>query len=316
MSDQNASNRPNARDESLRARRTTLGLVLENLSDEPSRGLSAWLRTTAGVVALLLALQLVTGLLLAFYYVPSSDSAYTTVAYVEKVVPAGSWLRALHFYGSQLLPVALVLHLAQMLCRGAYARLLICREPDAEHVETTLAADAAHSEVNNASDAAWPRTREMWWRVQLARNAVVAGVVFLLLALYAYKYPAPLGPAAEAAPPGYLPRPGAQFIWLFQLLKLLPKTAGSVVAFFLPALLLAALAWLPFTRMAHAREKSRRRFGQVVLSFTILLVAALTTAAYLQDSRDPRARDQLANKSQKETEFRAAPFTPNPPSDP
>src|SRR5947209_2189707 len=58
----------------------------------------------------------------AFYYVPSSDSAYTTVAYVEKVVPAGSWLRALHFYGSQLLPAALVLHLAQMLWRGAYAR--------------------------------------------------------------------------------------------------------------------------------------------------------------------------------------------------
>src|SRR5947209_9393610 len=47
----------------------------------------------------------------AFYYVPSADSAYTTVAYVEKVVPAGSWLRALHFYGSQLLPAALVLHL-------------------------------------------------------------------------------------------------------------------------------------------------------------------------------------------------------------
>src|SRR5437588_3081098 len=251
MSDQHASNQPDTTDESLRARRTTLGLVLENLSDKPPRGLSAWLRTTAGVVALLLALQLVTGLLLAFYYVPASDSAYATVAYVEKVLAAGSWIRALHFYGSQLLPAALVLHLAQMLWRGAHARrpvawvacvlllalslangatgyslpwdaraffstrvaenvvgglplvgaslragfvggseistltlsrffalhallvpflllavvcarLLIFREPDAEHAETNFAADAAHSEVNNASDAAWPRTREMW----------------------------------------------------------------------------------------------------------------------------------------------------------
>src|SRR5438105_3860339 len=122
MSDQNASNRPNTRDESLRARRTTLGLVLENLSDEPTRGLSAWVRTTAGVVALLLALQLVTGALLSFYYVPSAESAHATVSYVEKVLPAGSWLRALHFYGSQLLPLALALHLLQMLWRGAYAR--------------------------------------------------------------------------------------------------------------------------------------------------------------------------------------------------
>src|SRR5947209_10625885 len=83
MSDQHAASHSNAKDESLPARRTThdgarrttLGLVLENILDEPSRGLSAWLRTTAGVVALLLALQLVTGLLLVFYYVPSSDSA-------------------------------------------------------------------------------------------------------------------------------------------------------------------------------------------------------------------------------------------------
>ena len=397
MSDQHAASHSNAKDERARrtthegaqhltrdrARRTTLRLVLENILDKPPRGLSAWLRTTAGVVALLLALQLVTGLLLAFYYVPSADSAYATVAYVEKVVPAGSWIRALHFYGSQMLPAALVLHLAQMLWRGAYARkpvgwvacvlllalslangatgyslpwdaraffstrvaesvagglplvgaslragfiggseistltlsrffalhallvpflllavvcarLLIFREPDTEHAETNLAADAT------------------WTRDQLARNAVVAGIVFFALALYSYKYPAPLGPAAEAAPPGYLPRPGAQFVWLFQLLKLFPKTAGSVVAFFLPALLIAALAWLPFARtgMTHAREKSRRRLGQIVLSFTVLLIAALTTAAYLQDSRDPRTREQLAKQAQKESEFRAAPFTP------
>src|SRR5205085_10636295 len=74
MSDQRDPSQSNARDESLRAhrtthggaqsamddgahlttrdseRRSTLDLVLENISDEPSRGLSAWLRTTAGVV--------------------------------------------------------------------------------------------------------------------------------------------------------------------------------------------------------------------------------------------------------------------------
>src|SRR2546423_5517528 len=101
---------------------TTLGLALETLLDSPAHGFSAWARTTAGVVALLFVLQLLTGVLLAFYYVPSADAAHTTVAYMEKVLPAGSWLRALHFYGSQLLPLALALHLAQMLWRGAFAR--------------------------------------------------------------------------------------------------------------------------------------------------------------------------------------------------
>src|SRR5437763_7961706 len=122
MSQQNGSSQHERFDEAAPTSRTALGPVLENLSDGPARGAWAWIRTTAGVVCLLLALQLVTGALLSFYYVPSAESAHATVSYVEKVVPAGSWIRALHFYGSQMLPAALVLHLAQMLWRGAYAR--------------------------------------------------------------------------------------------------------------------------------------------------------------------------------------------------
>ena len=44
----------------------------------------AWLQTLTGIVAVLLAVQFLTGVLLAFYYVPSLDHAYTTVSYVEK----------------------------------------------------------------------------------------------------------------------------------------------------------------------------------------------------------------------------------------
>jgi mono/diheme cytochrome c family protein len=172
----------------------------------------------------------------------------------------------------------------------AFARLFIFREPDA-------------ARANGLS--AWART-------QFARNAFVCGIAFLALALYAAHHPAPLGPSADAAPPGYLPRPGIQFLWLFQLLKLFPKTVGSLVAFFLPALILGALALLPFVRRSTtpAREKSRRRLGQLILSFTVLLVAGLTAAAFIEDSRDPRTRAQFALQAQKEAEFRAAPFTP------
>ena len=41
-------------------------------------GTRAWLQTTGGIVAILLLVQFLTGLLLAFYYVPSVDYAYTT----------------------------------------------------------------------------------------------------------------------------------------------------------------------------------------------------------------------------------------------
>ncbi|HKP72615.1 MAG TPA: cytochrome b N-terminal domain-containing protein, partial [Pyrinomonadaceae bacterium] len=104
------------------ARCTTLGGAAHSLADEPAHGLKAWAQTTASVVALLVALQLFTGLLLAFYYVPSAESARTTVAYIEKVIGGGSWLRALHLHTSKLLPLALVLHLAQMYWRGSHRR--------------------------------------------------------------------------------------------------------------------------------------------------------------------------------------------------
>jgi ubiquinol-cytochrome c reductase cytochrome b subunit len=412
---------------SPRASLTALGLVFENLSDEPTRGAWAWIRTTAGVVFLLLALQLLTGALLSFYYVPSAEAAHATVSYVEKVLPAGSWLRALHLYGSQLLALALALHLLQMLLSGAYrrkpvgwlasllllalvmangatgyslpwdaraffstrvaenvsgglplagatlrawlvggaeistltlsrfyalhvlvapalllavvcARLFVFREPVEVVSRSSNVEEAGHSsnqeegrrtpgderrrpdgERTNADDdralACDDRTsaHDGWMLGQLARNAVVAGVVFALLALYASKYPAPLGPAAESAPPGYLPRPGAQFLWLFQLLKFFPRPAASLVAFLLPALLLAALALLPFTRggrVADARAQTRRRLGLAVFAAAALLVAGLTALAHFEDARDPRVREQLAGQAAKEAEFRQSPFTP------
>lgn len=383
-----------SRRESLRAERTTLGYVVENLSDVPPRGARAWVRTTAGVVFLLLALQLLTGVLLSFYYVPSAEGAHATVSYVEKVLPAGSWLRALHLYGSQLLPLALALHLLQMLWSGAYrrkpvgwlasllllalvlangatgyslpwdaraffstrvaenvagglplagatlrawlvggaeistltvsrffalhalivpalllavvcARLFVFREPRGE---TGTPEGGRTTPVEGRRPARAGRTL-----AQLARNAVVAGVVFVALALYASKFPAPLGPAAESAPPGYLPRPGAQFLWLFQLLKFFPRPVASLVAFLLPALLLFALALLPFARkggITPAQARTRRRLGLALFAATALLVAGLTALARLEDLRDPRVREQLARQAAKEMEFRQSPFTP------
>jgi ubiquinol-cytochrome c reductase cytochrome b subunit len=359
---------------------TTLCLVLENLLDEPARGLSAWARTTTGIVAFLFVLQLLTGALLAFYYVPSADAAHATVAYVEKVAPAGSWLRALHFYGSQLLPLALALHLAQMLWRGAFARkpvgwtasvvlLALSMSNGATGYSLPFDARAFFSTrvagsiagglpfagpalrtwlVGGAEISTLTLTRfyalhalfvpalllavatarlfvfrdstttnssldYSWARAQFARNAVVVGVVFFALALYALKSPAPLGPAAESAPPGYLPRPGAQFLWLFQLLKFFPKTAASLVAFLLPTLLFAALALLPFTRkgkLTPALQLKRRRKGLAVYAFGALLVVSMTTLAYFEDSRDPRIKTQLARQAEKEAEFRREPFVP------
>jgi hypothetical protein len=64
--------------------------------------------------------QVITGIFLAFYYVPSADHAHTTVAYITKAVTAGSFLRSLHAYGASAMIIVLLLHLSQTYIYGSY----------------------------------------------------------------------------------------------------------------------------------------------------------------------------------------------------
>jgi ubiquinol-cytochrome c reductase cytochrome b subunit len=365
------------------SRWTTLEDIERSLVDEPSSGLEAWARTTAGVVAMLVVVQAVTGVLLAFYYVPSAESAHTTVAYIEKVLPAGSWLRALHHYGSQWLTLFLVLHLAQMFWRKGYSRrpvgwmstvillaLVLAGGAtgyslpwDARAFFGTRVTEGIAGGLPLVGDAArrWllggmeitpvtlarffalhvlvvpvlilivvtarlfvfrergivsdeeERRLEGWMFGQVARNALSAGIVFLALSLWALRVYAPLGPAADTAAPGYLPRPGAQFLWLFQLLKYLPGRLASTVAVALPALIFIGLGSLPFLNPPPLRKmmaQPRRNLGVVLFVLGFALFTTMTIIAYVEDARDRHVREQLARQSKEEEAFRAAPFTP------
>jgi ubiquinol-cytochrome c reductase cytochrome b subunit len=365
------------------SRWTTVEDIERSLVDEPSRGIEAWARTTAGVVAMLTVVQAVTGVLLAFYYVPSAESAHTTVAYIEKVLPAGSWLRALHHYGSQWLTLFLVLHLAQMFWRRGYSRrpvgwmstvillaLVLAGGAtgyslpwDARAFFGTRVTEGIAGGLPLVGDASrrWllggmeitpvtlarffalhvlvvpvlillvitarlfvfrergivsdeeERRLEGWMFGQVGRNAIAAGIVFLALALWASRFYAPLGPAADTAAPGYLPRPGAQFLWLFQLLKYLPGRVASAVAVALPALIFIGLGSLPFLnppRLRKVMTRPRRNLGAVLFILGFALFTTMTVIAYVEDARDPRVRDQLARQSKEEEAFRAAPFSP------
>ena len=64
--------------------------------------------------------QVITGLCLALYYVPSVESAHTSVAYITKQVAAGQFLRSLHYYGSSAMIVVLLLHFLQTFIYGSF----------------------------------------------------------------------------------------------------------------------------------------------------------------------------------------------------
>ena len=321
----------------------------------------AWLQTTGGIVGVLLLAQFLTGILLAFYYVPSVDHAHVTVSYVEKVVSSGSWLRSLHHYGSQWLALFLFLHVVQLFLSEAYvarrvqwtaAILLLALVMAAAGTGYSLPWDArAFFSVrvaeglmgglpfvgryarlwllggNDISTITLSRFFALhvlvtpfaiagvvvWWLVRrvcwsnLSRNSIAGGLVFVVLALWSFKFPAPLGPPVEAMAADYLPRPGAQFLWLYEILKYVPGGVGSLVGVVLPGIALTILLLLPWSRF-----NSRRLVGGLVLaSFTVAIVT-MTFAAYWSDRRDARTREQLARQAAQEAAFRREPFTPAP----
>jgi ubiquinol-cytochrome c reductase cytochrome b subunit len=88
--------------------------------DEPIPGKSRWAYVFGSGLLFIFVNQAITGIFLSLYYVPSADHAHTTVAFIEKEVTAGAFIRSLHSYGSSVMVVILLLHLWQTFLYGAY----------------------------------------------------------------------------------------------------------------------------------------------------------------------------------------------------
>jgi ubiquinol-cytochrome c reductase cytochrome b subunit len=100
--------------------RTGLDTLLHTALDEPIPGGARLAYIFGSGLLFVFISQVITGIFLALYYVPSADHAHATVAYITKSVTAGSFLRSLHFYGASAMVVVLLLHLSQTYIYGAY----------------------------------------------------------------------------------------------------------------------------------------------------------------------------------------------------
>jgi ubiquinol-cytochrome c reductase cytochrome b subunit len=101
-------------------RRTDLNRVLGEALGEPIPGGARWSYVFGSGLLFILLSQIITGVFLALYYIPSADQAHTAIAYITKQVSSGAFLRSLHAYGSSAMVVVLILHLTQTFLYGAY----------------------------------------------------------------------------------------------------------------------------------------------------------------------------------------------------
>lgn len=100
--------------------RTGIDSVLHESLDEPIHGGASWAYIFGSGLLFLFMSQVITGVCLALYYVPSADHAHTVVSYIVKVVSAGSFIRSIHAYGSSGIIILLCLHVGQTVLYGSY----------------------------------------------------------------------------------------------------------------------------------------------------------------------------------------------------
>ena len=74
------------------------------------------------VLLTLFALQFLTGFLLLMFYVPETTKAFDSVGRIMNEVPYGWLIRYLHIVGSNLIVVALLLHMFSVLFMGSYKK--------------------------------------------------------------------------------------------------------------------------------------------------------------------------------------------------
>ena len=101
-----------------------LGLrpVAARVLEKPVPRYITWMHCFGGLTFFTFILQAVTGIILAFFYVPSPDHARDSVAWFQASVMFGSIVRNLHRIGASAMVVLVFLHMLRVFVHAAYRK--------------------------------------------------------------------------------------------------------------------------------------------------------------------------------------------------
>ena len=99
------------------------GVQVAELTNEPvPNHLRRWWFCLGGTPAYLFVVQIVTGILLAFYYQPAPATAYQSVQRITEEVNYGWYFRSVHKWGATLMIAAVILHQMRVYFTAAYRK--------------------------------------------------------------------------------------------------------------------------------------------------------------------------------------------------
>ncbi|MGQ0613376.1 MAG: cytochrome b [Planctomycetaceae bacterium] len=107
----------------FRERLPVSGAALRELTNEPvPNHLKRWWFCLGGTPLYLFVVQIVTGILLAFYYQPAPSTAYESVRFITEEAAFGWYIRGIHRWAATFMIAAVILHQMRVFFTGAYRK--------------------------------------------------------------------------------------------------------------------------------------------------------------------------------------------------
>ncbi|MFC2126363.1 cytochrome bc complex cytochrome b subunit [Bacteroidota bacterium] len=95
--------------------------ALIKLTSEPiPNHLKRWWWALGGTPLYMFVVQVITGIMLIFYYVPDTKSAYDSIAYITYTADYGWLIRSIHRWSSNIMIASLLLHMMRVFFTRTY----------------------------------------------------------------------------------------------------------------------------------------------------------------------------------------------------
>src|ERR1700704_6170292 len=102
-------------------RRLQLAAPIREIAEHPvPKNTASWWYVFGSAALVVFLLQLATGIMLAFIYVPSASEAWNSLQILNHQVTLGWFIRALHGWGSNFMVAIVLIHMVQVFLFGAY----------------------------------------------------------------------------------------------------------------------------------------------------------------------------------------------------
>ncbi|EPX8936091.1 cytochrome b [Morganella morganii] len=100
-------------------------LLIKKIIKLPKSARTLWVFGTGAILLVMLTIQVVTGLILAMYYVPTAEQAFDSVINIIRNINNGELIRNLHTIGASLFFIACYIHIFRGMYYSVYRRPFI-----------------------------------------------------------------------------------------------------------------------------------------------------------------------------------------------